>query len=996
VPPELHRIFGPFRFDARNAQLWRDKEPITLRPKTFDVLRYLVDHPSELVTKAALLDAVWPKVSVSDSMPATCVAELRRALRDDAKTPRFIETVHRRGYRFIAKVTAAAMAPATRQSPPDPVSPKPVKSPEPIIVGRKAELEQLQGWYVEVLGGQRRVIFVAGEAGIGKSTFVQAFLEAILPAGVRIGRGQCLEQYGAGEPYMPVLEALSRLSRERDGGQVVEVLSRFAPTWLAQMPELLSREERARLQSEIQGITQQRMLREMTQALEALAAEVPLVLLLEDLHWSDFSTLELISALARRNEPARLLLVGTYRPVEILASDHRLRTLKQELELHHYCEELRLKLLSEEHVVTYLAKRFNGNGSGRYETLAPVIHARTDGNPLFLVNVVDYLLGKAGLAMRAQEVSEAESLVASGFEPPRNIREMIERNLERLKPEEQAVLEGASVAGPEFSAASVAAALERPQDEIEACCVQLSRREQFVSEQGPVMWPDGTIATGFRFNHALYQEVLYRRMPAGHQLRLHRLIALREEAGYGARAGEVATELAYHYSRANDRNKAIEYFRLAGERAVARGALMEAAAQLNRGLDLIESMPEAAERWERELALQTTLGPVLIATKGYAAQEVRTVYARAHLLCQQVGSSSQIPLVLFGLFAFYVVRAEHEKALELAERLLRVAEGAQDRALLVQAHNALGLSLFFQGNFAASHEHLERCLGLYDPQQHSALSFWYAGQDPRVTASAFSAWAFQASGYPDMALARTRAALSYAQQLSHPYSLAYAEGIAAGVHQFRREAEPTRDLADAGLNVATEQGFPFWSAFQTILLGWVSVNRGNVDQGIEHMRRGMEAYLDTGAELLRPYFIGLLAEAFTAKGSVERGLTLLDEALGIVDKTGECFYEAELYRQKGELLVRSHSDRRESHDLTAQASPLSEEECFLKAATVAQRQQAKWFELRSAMNLARLWQRQGRIEEGHRILAQTYNWFTEGFDTADLKDAKTLLEELAG
>jgi predicted ATPase len=407
-------------------------------------------------------------------------------------------------------------------------------------------------------------------------------------------------------------------------------------------------------------------------------------------------------------------------------------------------------------------------------------------------------------------------------------------------------------------------------------------------------------------------------------------------------------------------------------------------------------MPEAAERWERELALQTTLGPVLIAAKGYAAQEVRTVYARAHLLCQQVGSALQIPVVLFGLFAFYVVRAEHEKALELAERLLRVAEGAQDRALLVQAHNALGLSLFFQGNFAASHEHLERCLGLYDPQQHSALSFSYAGQDPRVTASVFSAWAFQASGYPDKALARTREALSYAQQLSDPYSLAYAEGIAAGVHQFRREAELTRDLADAGLNVATDHGFPFWWAFQTILLGWVSVNRGNVDQGIEQMRRGMEAYLDTGAELLRPYFIGLLAEAFAAKGSVERGLTLLDEALEIVDKTGERFYEAELYRLKGELLVRSHSDRRESHDLTAQAFPLSEEECFLKAASVAQRQQAKWFELRSAMNLARLWQRQGRIEEGHQILAQTYSWFTEGFDTAGLKDAKTLLEELAG
>jgi tetratricopeptide (TPR) repeat protein len=479
--------------------------------------------------------------------------------------------------------------------------------------------------------------------------------------------------------------------------------------------------------------------------------------------------------------------------------------------------------------------------------------------------------------MRAQEVRAAEALVARGFAPPRSLREMIERNLERLNPEEQAVLEGASVAGPEFSAALVAAALERPQDEIEACCSRLSRREQFVTARGPVTWPDGTIATGFRFHHALYQEVLYGRLPAGHQLQLHRRIALREEAGYGERAGEVATELAYHYSRANERNKAIEYFRLAGERAVARGAIVEATAHLNRGLELVATIHESSERWERELALQTALGPVLIATKGYAAPEVRTAYDRAQQLCQQLGSSSQLGLVLFGLFDFYVVRAQHEKAFGLGEHLLRVAEIAQNQALLLQAHNALGLSRFFQGNFAASHEHLEKCREFYDPQRHSTLAFSYAGQDPRVTACVFSAWASQANGYSDRALAEIRGGLGSARRLTHPYSLAYALGIAAAVHQFRREADLAHDLAEASLGVATEQGFPFWSALQTILLGWVSVSRGQASEGIEQMNRGMENYWNTGAEVLRPYILGLLAEAFAEKGMVERGLALLDD-----------------------------------------------------------------------------------------------------------------------
>ena len=390
---------------------------ISLRRKTFDVLLYLVDHPGQLVTKAALLDAVWVGVMVSDSMPTTCVAELRKALGDEAKVPRFIETVHGRGYRFLAKVTGRAPAEVARKSI------RIAKSSKPTMVGREDELAQLQTWYSHVLEGQRRLIFVTGEAGIGKTTFVQAFLDFVAEEGTaRVGRGQCIEQYGAGEPYMPVLEALGRLGREPGGERVVEVLNQFAPTWLAQMPELWAPEERARLQGQNQEVTQQRMLREMAQALEALTAEAPLVLLLEDLHWSDFSTLELISAIARRSEAARLLIVGTYRSVEMLAHDHPLPTMKQELEIHRYCEELRLKLLSEEEVAGYLAKRFSSNGSRQSDSLAAEIHKRTDGNPLFMINVVDYLVD-AGLLAGSREAraeESAEILRADRIEVPRS------------------------------------------------------------------------------------------------------------------------------------------------------------------------------------------------------------------------------------------------------------------------------------------------------------------------------------------------------------------------------------------------------------------------------------------------------------------------------------------------------------------------------------------------------------------------------------------------
>jgi len=376
------------------------------------------------------------------------------------------------------------------------------------------------------------VVFVSGEPGIGKTTLVRAFLDSLAGSAVRVGRGQCIEQYGAGEPYMPLLEALTRLCRDPGGGKLVEILYQLAPAWLAQMPTLVSAEDRARLQSLAQGTTQQRMLREMAEALEVVAAETPLVLLFEDLHWSDPSTLDLIAAIARRSEAVRLMVIGTYRPVEMLAGEHPLRTMKEELAIHQHSIELRLPLLSEMDVAAYVAQRF----SARKENIAPAVYARSEGNPLFMVNVVDYLIEQDSLAD------------ADKIEAPRNIRQMIERNLLRLSPDEQRVLEAASVAGTEFSAAAVAAALDAPLREIESRCAQLSKREQFVTRRGAVTWPDGAAAAAFHFDHALYQNVLYASLTEGARADYHRRIAERVERAYGEQAVEVAAELAHHYT----------------------------------------------------------------------------------------------------------------------------------------------------------------------------------------------------------------------------------------------------------------------------------------------------------------------------------------------------------------------------------------------------------------------------------------------------------------
>ena len=963
---EPYRFFPPFRLDAGNAQLWRGDEEIRLRRKTFDVLLYLVDHAGQLVTKRALLDAIWAEISVSDSMPATCVAELRKALGDEARVPQIIETVHGRGYRFIAKLKSPASEAA--QSVPS--------SPRTIMVGRHDELAQLQHWYSRVVEGQRQVIFIAGEAGIGKSTFVQAFLDSIMQGGrVRICRGQCVEQYGAGEPYMPVLEGLSRLGQEAGGARLIEILIRFAPTWLAQMPALLTREERVNLVSEIQGVTtQQRMLREMTQALEALGAEAPLVLFLEDLHWSDFSTLELIAAIARRTELARLLIVGTYRPVEILANDHPLRTMKQELELHRYCEELRLKLLTENDVVDYLAKRVAGNPSPRVGTLAPVVHALTDGNPLFMVNMVDYLLVDPGLLLNSQmsEAEWAETLRAHRLDALRSTRQMVERNLERLKSEEQATLEAASVAGAEFSSAAVAAALECPQDEIEACCARLSRREQFVDEQGPITWPDDTVAASFRFHHSLYQEVLYGRLPLARRFQLHRRIAMCQEAAYGDRAAEIATELAHHYSCGNSKDKAIHYFRVAGERAVSRGAVIEAGDHYRSALELLTELPHTTERDRQELTLQVALGSVLLDSENWSHPETASVFARAEELAKRLGENSQLVSALLGLLISCTGSGRFRLAREVAERMLRVANGSNDPDCLSVAHTFLGETLMEGAQYVDAQKHLELGMRYCVESKSSGLGGW------GLIAPALLSNVLLVLGFPDRAHALAKKALQDTTRCAHFRKLG---GLLLWLGLFSgmlRDLPGILEHAQA-MNVMAVKG-PVWSFLADYFKGRARMLEGKWREAATYLNKAIVFQDSAGLFGVLRFLKFDQVELFANQGSLNEAFALVSEAVN--DQELPHLWSPSL-RQRADLLVRSKAD------------VSSIEEAYRAAIDCARNQKAKYYELQAATYFARWLRSQERVAEAKTLLGEIYCWFTEGFDTPALEEAKTLLDELS-
>ncbi len=982
--------FPPFRLDLGNEQLWCGSELVPLRPKPFALLRYLVEQAGRLVTKEELLKAVWPETYVSEGLLKGYIRDLRDVLGDDPQAPRFIETVMRRGYRFIAPLTAASPVSGSRFEVPRSTPAPSTQHPAPPLVGREPELAQLHEWLEKSCNGQREVVFVTGEPGIGKTTLVDAFLHhTAARGGLWVGRGQCIEHYGAGESYLPLLKAFGRLGREPGGGRLSALLTRHAPTWLLQMPALLGETDLETLQRKVQGVTRDRMLREFAELVEAMSAEQPLLLALEDLHWSDPSTLDALTLLAQRRDAARLLVLGTYRPAEVIVRGHPLRAIKQELHAHGQCEELTLGGLSEAAVAEYLARRFPG--STLPPQLARVIHRSTEGNPLFMVNVVDDLITRK--VVREVEghwqLRAAAEDVTVGI--PENLRQLIERQIERLPRDEQRVLEAASVAGTIFSAAAVAAALDTEVTEVESRCEEFARCQQFIQRAGIEEWPDRTLTARYGFLHGLYQQLWQERVtPSQHQL-FHLRIGQRKKAGYQGRVQEIAAELAVHFEQGRDFRRAVQYQRQAAENAIGRSAPQEALQLVTTALTLLKTLPETRERMEQELALQLALGTPLIALTGFAAPEVGAAYTRAQELCRQLGEPPQFFFVLLGLWVFHLVRGEMEIALSLGEQLSQLAQQGHDPTLLLHAHVALGTPLMFLGSLSSAAEHFAQGSALYDPHRHQTQISAY-GLDPGVFCDSYTAFTLMCLGYPDQARQRSEEALALARSLGHPYTTACALTWAASVCQFRREIGPTQEHAEALITLSQAHGFPYWLAFGLLLRGWALSAQGNGAEGCEQISHGLATLQATQTRIGTQFGVTVLAEAYGKEGQVEEGLARVNEVLPTVDPRGERLWDAELYRLKGELILQQCKG---AHPQSADRDPQVEaEECFHQALTIARRQQAKLWELRAAMSLSRLWARQGKRQQAWRILAEVYGWFTEGFDTADLQEAKALLAEL--
>ncbi|HSA91895.1 MAG TPA: AAA family ATPase [Terriglobales bacterium] len=961
--------FGPFRLDIRERQLLRGADPIPLRAKVFDTLAVLVQNQGRLLSKDELMQAVWPDAVVEENNLNHNISVLRKALGEKATGQVYVETVPRIGYRFVAEVRPATAAPQTVPSFAPPARPR-LQAAPPVFLERDLELRQLHQWLDEALSGSRRVVCIAGDAGLGKTTLVDAFLEqAAEKKSPWIAYGQCLDHHGEGEPYMPVLEALGRLCRGPEAAQVVALLERHAPNWLLQMPWLVGAGEAEALQKRSVGANRERMLRQGVEVLEALAAVRPLVLVFEDLHWADYSSLDLLLRLARRPEPAPLMLIATFRPAEAAAADHPLHAAVEDMKARGFCRTLAPAMLTEAAVAQYLGARLPG--SSLPQGLAHLLHQRTEGNPLFVGTLLDFWVAQGAVVESDGGWRLKTSLdeLASGV--PESLRQLIEQQLAALEPGDREVLAAASVSGMSFSAAAVSAALELPAEVAEARCAALARRGAFLRSAGVEEWQDGTVAAAFTFRHSLYQATLYQRVPAGRRVRLHQLIGERMEAALGSRAHERAAELAEHFTEGRDARRAMHYHQVAAENAFSRSAFREAIAHLQEALAMVRRLPDLPERRRAELEVLAALGPALAFTRGWGDREAESVLRRAHELGMEEDIPGCYPAV-FWLAGMFELRGQYRQSQALLEQHV-ARQPSGERHTPTESHELLACSFYHQGVFEAALEHADHGVSLGDPYSSIPAAI---SESTTVACHDWAALALWFLGYSDQALQRAEKALLLAADPAFLFSLTHARAQAAHLRQLRREPSLAKEWADAAVSLASEYGFPYPLGLATVVRGWARAMLGSGEEGLAEIHRGMEICRAAGVELDRPYFLGLLAEAAMQAGRFKTAAQALAEGRALAEAARSFFYEAELVRLQGELAL-------------ASGMPGEPEARFRQALEVARRQGSRALELRAATSLARLL----RNSEANASLAEVLGWFKEGFDTPDLRAARELLDE---
>jgi predicted ATPase len=847
-------------------------------------------------------------------------------------------------------------------------------------VGREAERAALRRAYARVKQGASLLVGVTGEAGIGKSSLTEDFLSELCVGADQpiLARGRCSERLAGAEAYLPILEALEHVLRRSSNVSVEQLMRTVAPTWYLQVATSSGHPSIMELRKDAPVVSQERMKRELSALFEDLSRNRPLVVFLDDLHWADVSTIDILNYLAGRFGKMRVLVLMTYRPSEMALGQNRFVEINGDLRSRGLFEHIPLRFLAEADVERYLALEFPGHHFP--PGFAEFIHARTEGTPLFMADLVRYLHDSGCIVPEDGKWVLTRSIEELPKDLPESVRSMIARKIERLDERDRKLLVGASVQGYEFDSSTVSEALEMDPAEVEDRLEMLERVHVFVKRGPEEEFPDRTLTIKYQFAHVLYQNLLYASLQPTRRASLSGRVARTLATHYSDRTRDVAGRLAVLFEAARDFASSAQYFLAAAQRAVGLFAFREALSLSERGLSALRGLPEGPQRIQQELGLLMIRGLALRLMKGWSAPEIEPVFARARELCHQLNDPPELFPVLWALTLFHAIRGDLREYRTRADELMVMAQESGNPAFLMGAHHLVGVSREFLGDMVEASRVLDRGRELHVPSEHLAYTAMY-GLDPGMIARAMSSRPMWVLGYPDRALARAQETLALARSQRQPMTLAFALLVTQGVHLNRGEIAEA--IALGGETVALCREYELlqereWSrSFQGAALAAI----GRTNEGIDLLKDSLAVQQAIGSGLVRSAFLGVLGDLLRLAGRIDEGLAAVAEGFEHAERTLEGGYIAELHRARGELLL-------------AAGDQTGAEENLRNAIAYAARREAKSFELRAATALAKLLASAGRTVDARAALAPVFQWFTEGHATADLSAARAALASL--
>ena len=858
------------------------------------------------------------------------------------------------------------------------VQARPQQPPRKTTVGRQREREEMASLFEAVVAGAGTMVAVTGEPGIGKTTLVEDVLSEFDrgPHRPSIARGRCSERLAGTEAFQPVFETLDHLLHSQTIGAFGDIMRRLAPTWYVRVAPLAAESiSSERLIDDARAASAERMKRELASFFQEISRVRPLVLFFEDLHWADVSTIDVINYLADRFDQLRVLVIVTYRPSDMVGSKHQFLQVQRNLTARHACRELALDFLHVKDVERYLALLFPGHALPA--EFVALIYQKTEGSPLFMADLVQYLRDLGVIAQRDGQWGLARNVPDIAKDLPETVKSTISGKIDQLDGQDRRLMAVASVQGYEFDACVLSDVLQLDAADTEDRLAELATSRGLISLVETREYPDRVLTLRYRFVHVLYQNVLFAALQptrrAGYSLRVAQAL----EGHYRDDAPNIAAELAVLFETGRDFGKAAQYFMAAVTRTVPLFAYREAVLLASRGLEMVKALPAGPTRLQLELGLQLHLGLSLRTLEGWAAPQVESIYLRAGEICHELGDQPELFSALWGLTLFHAIRGDLAKFRRLSVDLLDQATATGRNEHFIGAHQMMASACEFLGETENSNRHFEEAIRRHDLGELKKMTAMF-GLDPGMIARSLSPRPLWMLGFPDQALARATESVQQTRERRQLNSLVFGMVIAQHIHLLRREPELAVSLGEELIALCLEYGLAQEREWGRSYQGSGLVGAGDVVKGLAQMRDSLAAMQTMSTGLNRPMFLALLIDGLLAAGEVDEGLAKVDEAFTWGAQSLEHFYDAELWRLQGEL-------RRLKGDLTGA------EESFNRALEQAARQRALGFELRAGIGRYRLLAAQGRGEPALSMLRAIFGRFTEGFTTGDLTEAHALL-----